>query len=213
MEENSIINEINEELKNEQLFALLHKHRRAVFAFLALAVVGIIVYSSWYNRRNAQMEEITTALVNILRSPTKKSEIIIAGLMENAPAEIKPILAIMKSGRKLLLGESISENLDALLELSKRHGVDLIWKDLALIIYASHSPSLNESIKLLEPLASEDRPFRFTALEIIALMHENMGRRKEACENFQKIIDAKEVPNSLKRRVSMLLNHLKNLEK
>jgi hypothetical protein len=213
VEESSIISEINEELKNEQLWAFLERHRRIVFAFLAVAVVGIISYSSWYSRKNAQLEEITTALVNVLRSPTSKREAIIAELMKNAPVEIKPILAIMKSGRRLTQLDNISENLEAMLELSKRHGVDLIWKDLALIIYASHSPSLDESIKLLEPLTAEVRPFRFTALEMMAVIHEVMGRRKEALETFQKIIDHKEAPNSLKRRVSMLCNHLKNLEK
>ncbi|MDR3186860.1 MAG: hypothetical protein LBT63_00280 [Holosporaceae bacterium] len=213
VEENSIISEINAELKNEQLWQFLEKHRRIIFALLAVAVVGIIAYSSWYSRRNAQLEEITTALVNVLRSPTSKREVIVAGLMENAPAEIKPILAIMKSGRKLTQLEDMSENLEALLELSKRHGVDLIWKDLALIIYASHSPSLDEATKLLEPLTAEGRPFRFTAMEMTAVIHETMGRRQEALENFQKIIDHKEAPNSLKRRISKLFNHLKNLEK
>ncbi|MDR1375298.1 MAG: hypothetical protein LBJ45_00595 [Holosporaceae bacterium] len=213
MEENSIINEINEELKNEQLWEFFSKYRRSIFAFLVVAVLGIIVYSSWYNRKNTKMEEITTALVNILRAPTQKNEVIIGGLMENAPAEVKPILAIMKSGRKLSQLENVTENLDALLELSKKHGVDLIWKDLALIIYASHSPSLDVSIKLLEPLTVEGRPFRFTALEMSATIHENMGRRQEALENFQKIIDSREAPNSLKRRIATLSNHLKNLEK
>jgi hypothetical protein len=210
-EENSLIEEINEELKNDQLLAFFKKHKNVIFTIVFVTVIGIIAHSSWHFRKNKQMEEITTALVNVLRSTTAKDEIIVVELLKKAPSELIPFLAIIKSGRKLYSGDEVQENLNALINLSKKNGLDVIWKDLALLVYASHHPkSSEELIKLLEPLTEDGHPFRFTAMEIIGMMHENDGFHNKALKSFTRITDSKGAPNSLKNRISILSAHIRD---
>jgi hypothetical protein len=194
------------------LLAFFSKHKNRIFAVVAIIVVGIIAYSSWYSRKNKHMEEITTALVNALRSPASKNEIISAGLLSDAPVELKPILMLMKSGRKLSVNEEVEKNLNDLLSLSQKQGVDIIWKDLALIIYVSYRPkSSSELIALLEPLMADGRPFRFTAMELVGMIHLNNGAHDKSLEILKKIKKSKEAPDSLKRRISVLLNYIENI--
>ncbi|MDR2724362.1 MAG: hypothetical protein LBB25_04150 [Holosporaceae bacterium] len=214
-EVSSIIEEINEELKNDQLLAFLKKHKNIVLVTISISVIGILAYSSWYIRKMEQKEEITNALLNELQFSTRKDSSIIDGLIENAPAELKPFLLIIKSGKQLSDFKDMLKNADALLSLPKKHGVDQMWKDLAVIIYVSYRlKSADELIKLLEPLAEKNRPFRFTALELLAMNYKTQGDYDKAQENLKKIIKDNEAPNTMKKRVGLLLSHMKNsLEK
>jgi hypothetical protein len=212
---NSIIEEINEELKNDQLLAFLKKHRDSIIAIIAVTVIGILAYSSWYSRRNQQMAEITDTLMEVLQSPTVEKHLIMDRLMEDAPSELIPILSILKLGRNLSSSKDIQENSEALIALAKKQGVDIVWKDLATIIYVSHSlKATSELIELLRPLTDEGRPFRFTAMEFMAMNYEKIGDHKKAEEILKKIIADNEAQKTLKKRVSILLNRIKNnLEK
>jgi hypothetical protein len=208
---NSIIEEINEEVKNDQMLAFLKKNKDAILATIVAIVIGIFAYSSWHSRKNAQMEEITNALLETLQSSVDKDSAIIEKLAEDAPSELKPILAIMKSGKKLYEFKDMLANSEALLSLTQKHGVDIVWKDLATIICVSYRlKPTEELLKLLEPLAGEGRPFRFTAMEFIAMLYESQANHEKALENLKKIVDNVEAPRSMKRRASMLLNHIKN---
>jgi hypothetical protein len=214
-EEVSIFEEINEELKNDRLFAFFKANRNAILTVIGLVTLAIIIFSSWYVRKKAKMERITTALINVIQRPTHNNEIAITGLMDEAPAELKPILAIMKYGKKLSEKKDMDVNLNALQDLSRRHGVDVVWKDLAMMIYATHCKRPTEKIlEMLESLVHAGRPFRFTALELMAMICEKNGDHAKALEFFKKITSDSTAPASLKERVSIWVAYINgNLEK
>lgn len=211
-EDNSILDEINEELKHDQVMAFFKKHKDAIAVMMAAAVIGIIAYSSWHERKNKKRQEITAAMVEMMRfSGAQQNDKMIATLMENAPSEIKPILNIMLLGDRILYNQQARENARKLLELSQKNGVDIIWRDLAIIIYASHRQNFSsELVKLLEPLCAKDRPFRFTAIEIIASIHNDNGNSQKALELLKKITDAKDAPYSMRQRIEIIINYIKN---
>ncbi|MDR0968330.1 MAG: hypothetical protein LBL99_01690 [Holosporaceae bacterium] len=206
----SIIEEINEEIKNDQFLQFLKKHKNTIGATIAVAVIGILAYSSWYSRKKEQMQEITNVLLEELQAPSGEN-LVLAKLAEDAPAELKPMLLIMAAGKNLRDFKDVLKNAETLLALTKKSGVDIVWKDLATIIYVSYRlKKADELIKLLEPLTADDRPFRFTALEFIAMSYESLGDHKKAEENLKKIVDNAEAPRTLKKRIAMLLNRIKN---
>jgi hypothetical protein len=208
---NSIIEEINEELKNDQLMAFLKKHRDSIIGIVVITVIGILAYSSWYSRRNQQMAEITNALVDVLQSPTVEKHLMMGKLIENAPSELIPLLTILKLGRGLASFKDMPENSKALLGLTKKRGIDVIWKDLATIIYVSYGlRTTNELIELLKPLVEKERPFRFMAMEFMAMNYQKMGNYKKAEEILSAIIADSEAQKTLKKRISILLNFIKN---
>jgi hypothetical protein len=97
------------------------------------------------------------------------------------------------------------------LELSQKHGADQIWKDLGLIIYASYPVRSSADLQaLLKPLTEQDRPFRFTALELSAMYSVNEKKYEEALESLGKILDAPDAPKTMKERIAILTEHIKN---
>jgi hypothetical protein len=209
-----ILDEITEELKRDQQWAFINKHWKVIISIVVAIAVGILGYSSWRARGQRQRETITSALFDLITSQNTKNDLLFAKLLDEAPAELKPILTIMRSGRKMLTGDFAQETLKPLLDLSTRHGIDLVWKDLALLIYGSYpTKEPTELIKLLSPLMADDRPFRFTVMELVAMLHDKQKNRDEAEKLLQKIIDHKDAPESQKKRARMLIGYIKNQPK
>ena len=132
-------------------------------------------------------------------------------LLESAPAELRPVLMLMKSGKQLMMGESAEKTLQPILDLSNRRGVDIIWRDLAVLIYASYSTkSSQELVKMLEPLTEDKRPFRFSAMEFIAMAYINDGKGETAVEYLEKILNNNEAPKSMRERITILSQYVKS---
>ncbi len=212
-EDNSIFDEINEELKHDEFLSFLKRNSKPVTIIIGIVVVGIVFYSWWNSQKKQRLELITTNLYQELYTSGKKSDAAIENLEKNAPAEIVPLISIIKSGRKLVSAIDVQKPADYLLKLSQTNGLDIVWKDLALLIYCSYKLESNEDLlKKLEILSSEGRPFRYSALERTALIYENMGQHDKAIENLSKIIDSAEAPISMKKRMQKIKNYLINKE-
>ncbi|MDR3151394.1 MAG: hypothetical protein LBT67_00900 [Holosporaceae bacterium] len=210
-EERSILDEIDEELQHDKQMLFLKKHKKPIIYTVVVIAVGILAYSSWHTRKQKHLEDITNALMGA--GVSTKNNLLLKELSEEAPVELKPFLMILKSGSQMMAGEFAEENLSPLLELSTRPGVDVIWRDLALLIYASYPVKTSiELVRLLEPLTSDDRPFRFMAMELIGAIQEYDGNHAAALEIFDKIVSCKDVPESIKRRIIMISSYIKNGE-
>lgn len=211
-EDASLFEEIDEELKHDRMYANLKKHKNSIITGLVIAVFGIVAYSSWYSQKQDKLEAITTTLVDVLRDPgSDKSVKLVDGFAEDAPSEIKPLLVILKSGRHIQLSKAVKENAEELLSLVNKEGVDIVWKDLALLICASHNLLKEKNlVATLDPLTEENRPFKFMAMELIAFWYFNEKQQEKALQYFQKILDHEDAPKTLKNRIFMILNHIKN---
>ena len=203
--------EINEELKHDQMVAFVRQNLKMIASILVTVILGIIIYSAWQDRQKRKMEDITNALLTVVQNPSSKDDRMLGKLLESAPAELRPVLMLMKSGKQLMMGESAEKTLQPILDLSNRRGVDLIWRDLAILIYASYStkPS-QELIKMLEPLTEEKRPFRFSAMEFIAMAYINDGKGETAVEYLEKILNNNEAPKSMRERITILSQYVKS---
>lgn len=207
----AMFEEINEELKHDQMVAFVRQNLKMIVSILVAVILGIIIYSTWQDRQKRKMEDITNALLTVVQNPSSKDERMLGKLLESAPAELRPVLMLMKSGKQLMMGESAEKTLQPILDLSNRRGVDLIWKDLAVLIYASYSTkSSQELIKMLEPLTEEKRPFRFSAMEFIAMAYINDGKDETAVEYLEKILNNNEAPKSMRERITILSQYVKS---
>jgi hypothetical protein len=210
-EEHSILEEIDEELQHDKQMQLLKRHKKPILYTVVVIAVSILAYSSWYIRKQKHLEDITNALMSI--GISTKNNLLLKELAEEAPVELKPLLMIMRSGGQMMAGEFAEENLVPLLELSSRPGVDIIWRDLALLIYATYPVKTSiELVRLLEPLTGDDRPFRFMAMELIGTIQEYEGNHTAALEIFDNILSHKNVPESIKCRITMLSSYIRNKE-
>ena len=203
--------EINEELKHDQMVAFVRQNLKMIASILVTVILGIIIYSTWQDRQKRKMEDITNALLTVVQNPSSKDERMLGKLLESAPAELRPVLMLMKSGKQLMMGESAEKTLQPILDLSNRRGVDIIWRDLAVLIYASYSTkSSQELVKMLETLKEEKRPFRFSAMEFIAMAYINDGKGETAVEYLEKILNNNEAPKSMRERITILSQYVKS---
>ena len=208
-EENSIFDEINEELKHDEVLKFLKKHQNAVLYTIVLLIIGIVGYSAWYSNKKQRLEISTTSLYNEIYSSDiikndaarKKTEAALENLQKNAPSELVPLISLIKTGRSLSTTEDVTKTAKQLLELSEKKGVDVVWRDLAMLMYVSYKlETEDELLKRLEKLTGEDHPFRFTAMEKVAMIHENKGDHDRAIEVLTKITENKEAPKTMKER-------------
>lgn len=207
----SIIEEINEEVKHDEFMAFLKKHQNVVMTVIVLIMVGIFAYSSLKSRHQRLTEQVTAALINAIQAPHGGNELMLDKLIADAPSEMKPLLSIIKYGQKLETQSETAKNAEELLAICSKYGVDEIWKDLATIIYASYrTKSPQELIKLLEPLTTENRAFRFSALELMGMFYAETGEIEKSQECFKKILDHEETPKSMKERIKILAAYMRN---
>ena len=218
-EENSIFDEINEELKHDEVLRFLKKHQNIVFWTVILLIAGIVGHSAWYSNKKQRLEIAATNLYNeIYSSETKKSEAAekktkatLENLQKSAPSELVPLISLIKAGREILTTKDIAGTANQLLELSEKKGVDIVWRDLAMLIYISYKlESDDKLLERLEKLTGEDHPFRFTAMEKIAMIYENKGDHGKAIEILTKITENKESPKTMKERIAKVINYIKN---
>lgn len=206
----SFFQEIEEEVRNDKQMKFLKDNKNTIISVLAVIVVCIIAYSSWHERKIKNMEDITNSLLEIIQTPSDKNGAVLAKLIEDAPAELKPILTILKSGRELAVGEFADKNLQPLLDLSQRSGVDIVWKDLALMIYTSYpTKPYDELIELLKPLTANNRPFRLSALESMAMIYANESKYEDSVKCLDKILNDRLAPSTMKKRIKMLIEYIK----
>ena len=215
MNENSeiaaIIEEINEEVKHDEVMKFLKNHQNIVLGIIIAIVIGIFAHSSWHSRRQKQLEQVTSALVNVVQSPHGQNDLMLSKLIDDAPTELKPLLSIIKYGQRLQTQSEIEKNAEELLALCNKNGIDPIWKDLATIIYVSYRvKGTAELIKMLEPLTADDRPFRFSALEMLGMLYMDENNYEKSVECFKKILDHAEAPKTLKSRITIMSDYVKN---
>ncbi len=217
-EENSIFDEINEELRRDEVLRFLKKHQSTTLWTIVLLIAGIVGYSAWYSDKQKRLEMSTTSLYNEIYSSAMKSEAAekktkatLENLQKNAPSELVPLIALIKTGRELGTTEDITKTAKQLLELSEKRGVDIVWRDLAVMMYVSYKlESEDKSLERLEKLTGEDRPFRFSAMEKIAMIYENKNDHDKAIDFLEKITAAKEAPKTMKERIAKVINYIKN---
>lgn len=217
-EENSIFDEINEELKHDEVLKFLKKHQNTASWIIILIIAGIVGHSAWYSNKQKRLEVATTNLYNEIYSSAlkteaaeKKSRATLENLQQNAPSELVPLISLIKTGREIGTTENLNKTAKQLLELSEKRGVDIVWRDLAILMYVSYKLEPEDKmLERLEKLTGEDRPFRFTAMEKIAMIYENKNEHDKAIEILTKIAEDKEAPDTMKNRIAKVINYIKN---
>lgn len=217
-EENSIFDEINEELKHDEVLRFLKKHQNTTLWTVILLIAGIVGHSAWYSDKQKRLEMSTTSLYNEIYSSKmksdaseKKTKATLENLQKNAPAELVPLISLIKMGREISAAEDVTKISKQLLELSEKKGVDIVWRDLAILMYVSYKlESEDKLLERLKELVGEDHPFRFSAMEKIAMIYESKGDHDKAIEFLTKITDEREAPKTMKERIGKVINYIKN---
>jgi hypothetical protein len=204
-----IFQEVDEEVRREQLLKLWQRYQNLVFAVIALILVGVAswrAYEWWQAKRAAETGTAFEAAVALAQS----------GQHTEAAAAFAKIAADGTSGYRSLarlrqaaeLAQTDAKAAIAAYEnIAADNSVAVEKRDLAGLRAGAllvDQGSFNDARKELEPLAGQDRPYRHTAREMLALAAWRAGDIPAAKQWFDMILTDLLTPPDIRSRVEML---------
>lgn len=205
-----IFNEIDEEVRREQLKRLWERYGHLIVALAVLLVLGIAAwrgYDWWQNKKAAESGAAFQAAVTLADE----------GKQQEAKAAFDKLVAEGASGYRILaryreaamLGQA---DRDAAVRLYDQLAADTtlspVLRDLAAVragLLLVDTASAADLQRRLDPLTGKDRPFRHTAREILALSAWRAGDLTGAQRWFDMITTDAETPASTRSRVEVLM--------
>jgi hypothetical protein len=191
-----IFREVDEEVRREQLQKLWERYQSVVYAgiFLILAGVGGYRAYEWYETKRAAETgaafEAESAYAKVAAEGTASYRDL---------ARVRQAAELAQRDAKLGIG--------AYEKIADDRSVDPAWRDLAGLRAGSlyiDAGSFNEARSRLEPLASEGRPYRYTARELLALGAWRAGDTAGAKRWFDLIVTDIQTPPATRSRIEML---------
>lgn len=202
----SFIDEVNEELKRDRLFAFMRKW--AWLAVLAvLAMVGATAWNEWSKAREvARAQAFGDAIVTALENTDVAARV--EGLRAIAvTGDQQGIQNLLLAATELEAGDtdaamaalSAVEN-DATLPLSYRQ-----IAALKRVIIGGAAIPMDQRAQILTGLSAPGQAFRPLALEQLALLALEAGDRETALNRAQALLLEPDVTQALRRRVMQLI--------
>lgn len=200
----SFIDEVNEEVRRDRLFALFRK-----YGWLGVVLVGLIVGGAAFNEwqkaeARARAQAFGDALLDALDlgEPAARAAAIAAAPADGEQAAVKWLLlaADPKADRAGALAA-----LDSLIADAAQPA---IYRDLAVLrraTLAGADTPLAERRAALEAIAAPGRPFRTLALEQQAYLLVEEGKPQDAVTALSALLQDQESPSGLRRRAAQMI--------
>lgn len=202
----SFIDEVNEELKRDRLFAMMRKYAW-IAVLLVLVAVGGTAFNEWRKARaTAEAEAFGDAVVAALQAsdPADRSTALQAIQTDDAR---RGILNLLLAATELAQGDR-DGTLAALTQVEADATLPPSYRQIAalkrVIIGGADIPAA-ERETALRGLAAPGGTFRPLALEQLALLAMEQGDRDGALQQAQALMQEPELTDALRRRVAQLI--------
>jgi hypothetical protein len=204
-----IFQEVDEEVRREQLQKLWERYQNFAYAGIFLILVGVGGYRlyEWYETKRAAETGAAFEAAQMLDQESKpaEAETAYAKVVTDGTASYRDLARVRQAAdlaqRDSKLGIAAYE------KIADDSSVDLAWRDLAGLRAGSlylDAGSFNEARSRLEPLASEGRPYRYTARELLALGAWRAGDTAAAKRWFDLIVTDIQTPQATRQRIEAL---------
>lgn len=207
----NFIEEVDEELKRERYAELWRKYGIVVVSAVLLVVIAVTGAVGWRQyQRNARIEaglEYVKAVDLAAAGKTAEALAAFQALGKDGAAGYRDLARFQEAAVLVRQGNeaAAAQIYDA---IAKDEGVDMVFRNLALILYALNVADRAEPKALadrLKPLTEEASPWRYSALEITALLHRRRGDVSAAKSVYQKLTDDDRAPPRLRARAAEFL--------
>jgi hypothetical protein len=204
-----IFQEVDEEVRREQLQKLWERYQNFVFAgiFLILAGVGGWLGYQRYEEKRAAETGTAFEVAQTLDQDGKaaEAETAYAKVVTEGTASYRDLARVRQAAE--LAQRDPKLGIAAYEKIADDTSVDPAWRDLAGLRAGSlyiDAGSFNEARSRLDPLASEGRPYRYTARELLALGAWRAGDTAGAKRWFDLIVTDIQTPPATRQRVQTL---------
>ena len=209
-----LFREVDEDLRRDK-FALLWKKYSTLVLAGAVAIVGATAGAVWWRDHQQsvrQKDGDRYAAAAALTESGKTEEAITAftALAEDATPGYRT-LARLREAALLAKKGDVKGAVAVYDALAKDDGTEKAFRDLAVLLATMASLDTGDPAALterLQPLAAESNPWRYSALELTALLAERAGNKKMARDIYTRLADDAEAPGGIRVRARQMLGVL-----
>ncbi|WP_439577185.1 tetratricopeptide repeat protein [Elioraea sp.] len=206
-----IFDEIEEDLRKERAKRLWDRYGWIVLLVAGGVVLGVAGWRGWqwYEHRQATeaAERFLAAASAADRGEAASAAATFAELSRGAPAGYRVFARLREAGARARLGET-AEAVALYETLARDAAVPPLYRDLATLLAVMHQTDSGDPRALadrLAPLAAEGAAFRFSAMELQAVLAERRGDRAEARRLLQALAQDGAAPEGVRRRAGEML--------
>jgi hypothetical protein len=204
-----IFQEVDEEVRREQLKKLWQQYGNYLIALCVLVVVGVGAwrgYQWWEAKQAAQSGAAFEQAITLAEAGKhQEAEAAFAKLAANGTAGYR-VLARLREAAELA-GTDSKGAIAAYDEIAADSSAGQVIRDLAAVragFLLADTASYSEIRNRLEPLAAADRPFRHSAREILALSAWKSGDMTAARQWTDMIMTDPQTPAGARSRAEVL---------
>ena len=205
------IEEVDEELKRERYMDLWRKYGTYMVAAVLLVVIAVAGTVGWRQYQSNQRTQagLTFLEAQRLTEQGKKAEALaIFGSLGKTGTGGYRELSRFREAAALARQGNEAAAAGIYDSIATDQGADKLFRDLALVLYALNVADRAEPkglIERLKPLTAESQPWRYSALEVTALLHRRRGDDAAAKEIYRKLADDDNAPGKLRTRAAEFL--------
>ena len=207
-EKDSFFKEIDEELRQESYAKLWKKYGKYLISIAVICVASVAAYQGWkgydLNRRSDDSALYASALNAISQNKTNDAIYVLDRLTKDGTKGYSTLARFNQAGLIARSGDTTGAAA-AYLSIANDTNIDLIFRDLALILSTMHSMDNGDPIgltKQIQHLNSPSSPWRHTAKELVALLAKKSGDIKQASQLYSELADDVTAPPGIRARAA-----------
>lgn len=211
---NEFIKEVEQEIRADRYEELWKKYGKWLIAALVLVVLGTAAFVAWRNYRyeqNAnQGAELIGALNLLDRGDSTGAAAALSHLGKNGTPSYAALAELHEAQAQYALGKT-SQALGIYSSIAENKNYEPIFRDLAILLsgyiwIGLENPELLQT--RLQPIMAKENPWRFGAMELIALSQMNAKNYAKAREILTPLSQDDAAPTGIKKRAGELLSTL-----
>lgn len=212
----AFIQEVDEDVKNDNLKALWNKYGLLIVAFVVLAVSAAVSFDQIKNWRIARNQQRTEEYMAAAQIKQDDPETTIAALQQVSQKNqgIFSDFARLQIANVLLNEDKVEEALTALENLINDKQVNSEVKNVALIKLATYrldTMDRDSFEKLLQPLLEENTSWTPMARDLLAMSAIKNGDIDTARSIYENILKIEDLPEGFKIKIQDMLSSISDM--
>lgn len=208
----SLIREVNEEVRRDEMIAVARRYGPWVLAGVALAVLIMIGRLVWTEQQNETREGDSLVFQNAIslmdQGQFADAAVAFADLSDDS-SDGFGALAGLRQAQALLASEDKAGALEILDGLANHPGATERIGGLAQILAASIAMDLEDADSVrarLQRLINSEAIYHFSALELMAFMDFNAGEYEAAATVYRQLILDLDTPTTIRQRATEMVD-------
>lgn len=215
------LQEVEGDIRQEKLEKLWKKYGKIITISIVVILSISAAYMLWQNHQNKQSNLFSEMFVGAqdLMAQGKFSEAL--GVMQGLTKSSHPTYPFLaKFQEAYLISQKDYKSAKILYDkIYQDTSLDIHYRDLALIFLAnliidhldSHTAEIEILQKDLSLVADSDRPWHYFAQELAGILRYKKGDFEKATELFLKLAQDRQLPEGMRNRVQLMMQHLSSL--